>query len=91
MAPPVKGYMKDGPAPNLRYHALLIMEPYWVQIKPEVSDPKWTPEELTKYIRDCMAEGGAVTINLGIYQDGTVGKKALQVMKKVRIIIRNGG
>jgi hypothetical protein len=66
------------------------MEPYWVQTKPEVSDPKWSAEELTQYIRDCMAEGGAVTINLGIYQDGTVGKKALQVMKKIRNKIRDG-
>lgn len=45
---------------------------------------------MTQYIRDCMAEGGAVTINLGIYQDGTVGKKALQVMKKIRNKIRDG-
>jgi alpha-L-fucosidase len=89
VAPPVNGFMNDGPAPNLRYHALLIMEPYWVQTKPEVSDPKWNAEEFSKYIRDCMAEGGAVTINMGIYQDGTVGKKALQVMKRVRNNIRN--
>jgi hypothetical protein len=30
-----------------------------------------------------MTEWGAVTINLAIYQDGTVGKKAMQVMKKI--------
>ena len=90
VAPPVKGFMKDGPAPNLRYHALLTMEPYWVQVKPDVSDPKLMAEELSRYIRDCMDEGGAVTINLGIYQDGTVGPKALQVMKKIRDAIRNG-
>lgn len=90
IAPPVNGYMRDGAVPGLRYHALLTMEPYWVQTKPEVSDPKWTAEGLTQYIRDCMAGGGAVTINLGIYQDGAVGKKALQVMKKIRQKIRNG-
>ena len=83
VAPPVNGYMKDGPAPNLRYHALLTMEPYWVQEKPDVSAPKWNSEELNTYIHDCMTEGGAVTINLAIYQDGTVGKKAMQVMKKI--------
>jgi len=35
-----------------------------------------------------MEQGGAVTINLGIYQDGTVDKKALEIMKEVRAIIR---
>ena len=91
VAPPVKGFMTDGPAPELRYHALLIMEPYWVQTKPDVSDPKWKAEELSKYIRDCQAEGGAVTINLGIYQDGMVGQKDLEVMKKICKTLRNGG
>jgi hypothetical protein len=31
-----------------------------------------------------MNNGGAVTINMGIFQDGTVGEKALDVMKQVR-------
>jgi hypothetical protein len=35
-----------------------------------------------------MANGGAVTINMGIFQDGTVGGKALDVMKEVRKIVR---
>jgi len=35
-----------------------------------------------------MNNGGAVTINMGIYQDGTVGEKALNVMKEVRQQIR---
>jgi len=89
IAPPIKGFMKDGPAPTLRYHALLTMEPYWVQTRPEILDPKLGAEELVQYIRDCMVGGGAVTINLAIYQNGTVGEKALQVMKKVRQKIRN--
>jgi hypothetical protein len=35
-----------------------------------------------------MENGGAVTINLGIYQNGTVGAGALQVMKGVKSQIR---
>jgi hypothetical protein len=35
-----------------------------------------------------MKNKGAVTVNMGIYQDGTVGKKALEVMKAVRKQIR---
>jgi hypothetical protein len=85
---PVNGHMVNGPVPELRYQALLIMEPYWVQQKPDHPDPRFTASDLSKYIRDCMANGGAVTINMGIFQDGTVGEKALDVMKQVRKNVR---
>ena len=51
-------------------------------------DPNLTSEELSSYIKAFMEYGGAVTINMSIYQDGTVGKKALQVMREVKESIR---
>ena len=81
--PPVNGLMNDGPAPDLRYHALLLMEPYWVQERPEITNPRLNSLVLSKYISDCNAAGGAVTVNMAIYQNGKVGEKALQVMKQV--------
>jgi hypothetical protein len=53
-----------------------------------IQDPKFTSEELSSYIKACMENGGAVTVNMGIYQDGTVGEKALQVMRGVKERIR---
>ena len=88
VAIPINGFMTNGPVPDLRYQALLIMEPYWVQEKAEMPDPRFTSTDLSQYIRNCMNQGGAVTINMGIYQDGTVGEKALKVMKEVRQQIR---
>ncbi len=86
---PENGYMKNGPSPNLPYQALLTMEKHlWVQQETDISDPKFTPEQLSTYIKSCMDNGGFVTINLAIYQDGTVGKKALQLMKEVKETIR---
>ncbi|HUQ67775.1 MAG TPA: alpha-L-fucosidase, partial [Flavitalea sp.] len=89
VALPESGTLKRGPGKGLRYQSLIIMEPYWVQAKAQMPDPRFTSEELSKYIRDCMERGGAVTINMGIYQNGTVGKKALEVMKQVKEQIRN--
>ena len=89
VAVPQKGFMKDGPAPDLAYQALLIMEPYWVQEKAEMPAPRFNSTELSQYIRNCMSNGGAVTINMGIYQNGIVDKKALNVMKEVRNQIRS--
>ncbi|MDC0325146.1 hypothetical protein OAM01_00140 [bacterium] len=86
---PVNGYAKDGPVTDLPYHALMIMEPYWVQKNAKMPDPKFTSDALSQYIADCMKNNGNVTINLGIYQDGTVGAKALQIMKEVKSKIRN--
>ena len=84
VALPESGTLKRGPGKGLKYQSLIIMEPYWVQAKAEMPDPRFTAAELSKYIRDCMERGGAVTINMGIYQNGTVGKKALEVMKQVK-------
>lgn len=86
---PVNGYLGNGPVTDLPYQTLLIMEPYWVQQKAEMPEPRFTSKELAKYIKECNQNKGAVTINLGIYQDGTVGAKALQVMKEVKNIIIN--
>jgi hypothetical protein len=90
VALPVNGYLQNGPVTDLPYHALLIMEPYWVQQSAEMPEPRFSSTELSKYIRDCNTNGGAVTINLGIYQNGTVGSKALQVMREVKDQIQNG-
>jgi len=85
---PDSGTLKRGPGMGLKYQSLIIMEPYWVQEKAQMPDPRFTAEQLKKYISDCMEHGGAVTINMGIYQNGTVGKKALEVMKQVKESIR---
>lgn len=90
IAPPVNGRMKNGISPNLPYHVLLTMEKFaWgVGRGGRIQDPKFTSEELSSYIKACMENGGAVTVNMCIYQDGTVGEKALQVMRGVKERIR---
>jgi hypothetical protein len=88
VALPVKGTNARGPGQGLRYQALLIMEPYWVQQKVEMPKPQFDAQRLGDYISQCMKNGGAVTINLGIYQDGSVDPRAVDVFKGVRQRIR---
>ena len=89
VAPPENGFMKNGPSPDLPYQVLLTMEKHsWGARRSGIIDPKFTSEELASYIKACMENGGAVTINMSIYQDGTVGDKALQVMRGVKERIR---
>jgi hypothetical protein len=68
---------------GLRYQALLIMEPYWVQQKVEMPKPQFDAHTLGDYVGQCMKNGGAVTINLGIYQDGSVDPRTVDVPKEV--------
>jgi hypothetical protein len=89
IALPKKGYMVDGPVPDLRYQALMILEKGgWVQKTTEEIDPHFHAEPLSRYILDCQKNGGAVTINLSIFQDGTIGRKSLEVMKEVKSRVR---
>jgi hypothetical protein len=90
VAPATGPLLETGPGKGFPYHALLIMDDPWVHDKPEaeVEAPHHTPEALGGYIRACMAYGGAVTVNLGIYQDGRIGEASLEVMRGVRKIVR---
>jgi len=82
---PVNGTTpENGPGAGLRYHALLLMEPYWVQQRVDMPRPQFTAQRLGDYVSQCKANGGAVTINLGMYQDGTVDPSAVNVLKEVR-------
>ena len=73
--------MKNRPVPDLPYQALLIMEPYLVQQKAAMPDPRFNSTQLSGCSIGCMENGGVVTLNMGIYHDGTVGEKALDVMR----------
>ena len=87
--PPVNGTNARGPGQGLRYQSLIIMEPYWVQQKAQMPKPRFDAQRLADYISQCMKNGGAVTINLGIYQDGSVDPRAVDVLKEIRQRIRN--
>jgi Alpha-L-fucosidase len=89
VALPINGTTREGgPGAGLRYQTLLIMEPYWIQQKVEMPKPRFDARTLGDYISGCMKNGGAVTVNLGIYQDGSVDPRAVDVLQEVRQRIR---
>ena len=81
VALPQNGTNERGPGQGLRYQALLVMEPFWVRTKVSTAPPSLNPKVLGDYISQCMNNGGAVTINVGIYQDGSVDPRALEVLQ----------
>lgn len=88
IAPPKNGTYTDGPAPGLPTQILLTMEDDWSQGRKESMEPWFEADELAQYINDCADNGGAVTINLSIYQDVAISKEAEEIMSKVKQMVR---
>jgi hypothetical protein len=81
--------VQKGPGRGLQYHSLIVMENLWVHENPAPMETPWlNADNLSKYIRASMQNGGAVTINVGIYQEGTFGEESLEVLRSVKKLVR---
>jgi alpha-L-fucosidase len=88
--PPDSRYMTSGPAKGLQYQTLLIADAPWVHSKPdsEMEPLRFRDEQLVTFIQETMAKQGVVTINLGVFQDGSIGREAASQMTVVRRAVR---
>jgi hypothetical protein len=90
--PQSQSICQTGPAKGLQFHHLVVLQTDegWVHTKmnTRIASPSYTNEELVKYISSCH-EIGPITLNMSIYQDGTVGEEALQFMKNVKTHFKN--
>ena len=86
LKPVSKRYIEYTVGEGLQLHALIMLEGVWVNETPntEMEQLTFSEEELISFVKSYMAKRGVVTINLGIYQDGTIGKKSLKVMQALR-------
>jgi hypothetical protein len=83
-------YMTSGPAKGLQHQALLMADAPWVHSKldSEMEPLRFKDEQLVKFIQETMAKQGAVTVNLGVFQDGSIGRDAARQMEVVRRAVR---
>ena len=77
--------VKSGPGKNLQFHTLLALEADWAHtsLNSKVHPVRLSTSDLINYISSCHGKG-PVTINIEIYQDGTISEEALTVMEKIR-------
>jgi len=77
--------VKSGPGKNLQFHALLALEADWAHtsLNSKVHPVRLPVNDLINYISSCNGKG-PVTINIEIYQDGTIGEEALAAMEKIK-------
>ena len=82
---PEPGELRRGPMPGTPLHTLLILDDPWVHAEPDspVAPPRYTARELADYIAASRRIGAPVSVNMGVYQDGTFGEASLAVMREL--------
>jgi hypothetical protein len=53
-----------------------------------IPPPQFSTEDLIAYVKANMEHQAVTTINIGIYQDGTIEQSSLDMMRQLRRAIR---
>jgi Alpha-L-fucosidase len=82
---PKSSIIKEGPGKGLQFQALLALEGDWVHTKEnkEIPPPVIETSYLINLIQSCQGKG-PVTLNVLIYQDGSISEKSMDVLKTLR-------
>ena len=92
LKPTTGRYVEYDAGRGLQRHALFMLDVRgtWVHSKPntEMEKPLYTEEEFISYVRQLTANEGVATINVGIYQDGTIGEESRKLMRALRQAIK---
>jgi hypothetical protein len=88
--PATSRYITSGNAIGLQSHFLLYADAPWVHSLPdtEMEPLRFSNQALIDFVKKNAESEAAVTINLGIYQDGSIGEAARRQMTALRHAIR---
>jgi hypothetical protein len=78
--------LPDGPlVDGLQWHALTWIDCFWMHAERPgpIAPPRFTDDELYEYVAACRRQGGGVTLNIGIYQDGTMAEQSLAQLRRI--------
>jgi hypothetical protein len=82
-------YIQRGAGAGLQAHGLLSLLPSWVHSESgPIPPPQFSAENLIAYVKANMECQAVTTINIGIYQDGTIEESSLDMMRQLRRAIR---
>src|SRR5438309_2255122 len=88
---PETGYFDDsGPQSGLQPHVLIFIDDPWMHAYPDtaIHAPRFGDQELTDYMTDCNRKGAPVTLNIGVYLDGSASPATLSQLARLRKLIR---
>ena len=70
----------------MQWHCLVWLDCFWAHWEKagEIAPPRFTDEELWDFYKECRNRNGAVTWNIGIYQDGTLAEKTVEQVVRLK-------
>ena len=84
--------IQHGAGKGFQAHGLITMLPSWVHNKPgPMPPPQFGADDLIQYVEANAAQKAATTINIGIYQEGTISDESRRMMDQLRRAIRAHG
>jgi hypothetical protein len=82
-------YIQRGAGTGFQAHGMVSMLPSWVHSETgPIPPPQFKTEELIAHVKANMEHHAFTTINIGIYQDGTIEQSSLDMMRQLRRAIR---
>lgn len=69
-----------------QWHSLVPIDAFWAHGKPgPMEPPRYTDQDLDAFLHNCLSVGGAVTLNVGIYQEGGLGTETLVQLQRITV------
>jgi hypothetical protein len=82
-------YIQRGAGTGFQAHGMVSMLPSWVHSETgPIPPPQFSTEDLIAHVKTNMEHQAVTTINIGIYQDGTIEQSSLDLMRQLRRAIR---
>jgi len=75
-----------------QWHSLVWTDCFWLHDTPDepIQPPRFYDAELYSYLHRCHHNGGAVTLNIGIYRDGTLAERSLAQVHRMNRLMQEG-
>lgn len=82
-------YPWDYNSTDKQWHVLTFLDCFWsLEAGQLMPDLRFSNKELYNYVRKCTDKKGAVTLNMGIFEDGTIPEKTLNQVYGLRKILK---
>ncbi|CAA6677758.1 MULTISPECIES: alpha-L-fucosidase [unclassified Lentimonas] len=88
---PGSGVLQSGPQKGLMAHRCFVFESRWGHIKRDtpIPEPKYSLERLTRLIKRAQANRAPLSINLEMYEDGSVSPESVALLQQLGDAIRS--
>jgi Alpha-L-fucosidase len=78
-------YIQRGAGAGFQAHGMISMLESWVHSETSpIPPPQFSAEDLIAHVKSNMEHQAVTTINIGIYQDGTIEQSSLDMMRQLR-------